>query len=101
MRGFYHCLDILKADFLQILKQQGLLDRFISFLVSEIDNNSAMQASDLVSISLLESHAEFIRTEVLNSFDMSFSEISKRDERKLTVLAMGGDALHTVFTNKV
>ena len=52
----------------------------------------------MVSANLLESRADIVRTEVMCNYDLTFKE--QKVDRKLKVVALGGDALHTLFTEK-
>ena len=84
-------LDTLKGEYLSILKNFNLLERFFSFLVSSYDQ-PVLFGEDMVSTQLLEQRTDFVRTRVMSSLDMSLQ--TKVKDRKI-LIKIGKDVLHT------
>ena len=53
----------------------------------------------MVSANLLESRTDMVRTQVMSNYDLSFKDTTL--DRKIKLLALGGDALYTIHTEKV
>ena len=84
-------LDTLKGEYLSILKNFNLLERFFSFLVNSFDQ-PVLYGEDMVSTQLLEQRTDFVRTRVMSSLDMSLQ--TKVKDRKI-LIKIGKDVLHT------
>ena len=71
MKGIAHKLETVGADFINVLRRQGILENFMSFLYQDIEKlaqkNSQASSTNVIPINWLEGKIENIRKMAIES----------------------------------